>query len=142
MGTLNLSPGDHALVINGRQSSAFDAQVTEIGGGTITVFVPDKDAHQTYNLDGSAVWSGSPAILVPEDHRLGRFLNARRKHRLFHEQVMRAAKKFRDQSTDAHAEELRRAVVVWTTFVSRISEHDHAALHAMTLEEYLQFSDS
>jgi len=141
MGMLNLSPGDHALVINGRQTSAFDARVTEVGGGTITVFVTDKDAYQTYNLDGSAVGGTehggeSRATLVPEDHGVGRFLNMRRKHRLYHMQVMQATKNFRENPSRENGVALSEATEWWRRFVDLAADRD--ALVAHNLDEYLR----
>ena len=141
---LNLATGDRCFVINGRKTSAFEAQVTRVDDATLTVYVPEKDDTQRYNLDGSPIGGHSDhngisrSELVPLDDRRAIMLNTRRTHRVLHEEVLRRAKRFREDPSLPNDDALRRAVIAWSNFVQKVA--DDVMLRADSLEDYLRMT--
>jgi|SRR6478735_1680312 len=132
----DISPGDELWVINGHQTSAFEANVVEVGERTIVATVPEKHGDQKLFFSrnsGQAVVGGS--FLARDDDWRVKVILDRKDHAQWHEKIIQLTAAYKKDPTAENGYALTDAVEDWRTFVT--TEADPVALRVDSVDEYL-----
>lgn len=129
--------GDELWMVNGRQTSAFEANVVDVTINTIIVAIPDKgDAlFEFRRIDGTAATDPyvSESFLVQDDDWRVQVILDRKEHAAYHTEVLVALNFFRHDPSQKNAEDLTKMIEKWQEFVRNA---DSIALATENMRDY------
>lgn len=118
----NIAAGDEVWVVNGRETSVFEANVVEVSDDIITVNQVGKDGRLLDFRRSDGVADADPQVsqaflAFDGDSRVTKILNEKEQG-YWHSTVMKRASVFRKNPTASNIEALESAILSWKKFVA------------------------
>lgn len=119
MSFLEISPGDELWVVNGTETSVFEADVTSVTEHTIAVRSSKKHDILLFDREtGKAMAEFSEARLILDEDPLVRAIRDRKEHTRHHQKVMKLTKAvYENPGNFALGMDLTDAVTAWREFI-------------------------
>jgi hypothetical protein len=132
----DVEPGDELWVINGQETSAFEANVVEVTDHHIMATMPEKSGTRAYlfNRDTGKAFIGGSQLAFDNDWRIKVILD-RKEHGSWIEKVIKLAAEYRKDPTAENGYALTEAVENWRHFVTY--QADPVALRVESVADYL-----
>lgn len=111
--------GDNVWIINGMRNRAFAATVVSVEGDAVTAWNEDKKLNQKFinEVAEGEYFKGEPPILVSENNPAAQKLERQFQHRQLGEEVIEAAKEFRNYPTAENLVAMATLVSEWRSYI-------------------------